>query len=191
MRPFIAPLVVLIATVGCTEPTNSTSFDPDFSVVIIGGFERLDPNGPDLGWVGVESTVILDREGTLVCDDAVEIEAWEVNDAGAELSLDLAREAIRDLRPNCTREYDRQTSRISGQQHLSFVATETRYGEVFGTVYTAADNGDWEPYATGMLDDGRLVYHTKRWVSADSVREPPAGDPMDGIRDLPEPPLKN
>jgi hypothetical protein len=183
MRPFITSLVVLIAAVGCTEPITST-FDPDYSVRTLGQFERLDADSGDLAvWVGVESTLILDHEGTLVCEEAVDIEAWEIDDQDAELSLGVVRGEIRELIPDCSRVYNHQSSQVSGQRFLSFVERPSRYGEQFGTVYTSEDFEEWEPYASGMLEDGSLVYHHTRWIMADSVREPPARDPLDGIRD--------
>ncbi|MBW1879990.1 MAG: hypothetical protein JRJ84_16635 [Deltaproteobacteria bacterium] len=190
MRPFIVSLVVLIAAGGCTEPTNSSAFEPEYTLRVFGDFERLNPADRDSVWVGVEHTRIVDNQGTLVCEDVLNTEAWEIEDSDADLSLEMAREGIADLVPDCTRVYADEMSRITGQRYLSFVASHSRYGEAFCTVHTSDDFEEWERYASGMLIDGALAYHRTQRIFAASVREPPMGDPGDGIRDLGEPPLK-
>jgi len=186
MRPLIASLVVLFAAAGCDEATNPSAFEPDYTMRTFGDFERLNADV----WVGVERTRIVDNQGTLVCEDVIDAEAWEVEDPFADLSLELAREALEALRPDCTRVYEDETTQISGVRYLIFDSDHTRYGEQFGTVFVSEDLESWEPYASGMLVDDRLAYHRTRWISAASVREPPAGDIGEGIRDLQEPPLK-
>ncbi|MBW2258329.1 MAG: hypothetical protein JRI25_27540 [Deltaproteobacteria bacterium] len=125
MRPFIVSLVVLIAAGGCTEPTNSSAFEPEYTLRVFGDFERLNPADRDSVWVGVEHTRIVDNQGTLVCEDVLDTEAWEIEDPDADLSLEMAREGIADLVPDCTRVYADEMSRITGQRYLSFVASHS------------------------------------------------------------------
>ena len=102
MRPFIASLVVLFAAAGCTENSNPSAFEPEYSVRVIGAFERLNPNDPDSRWVGMEVTRIVDHQGTLICENEVDAEGLEVEDPDAELSLEMVRDAARVL--PCCRE---------------------------------------------------------------------------------------
>jgi len=188
MRPFIASLVVLFAAAGCTEDNNPSAFEPEYSVRVIGAFERLNPDDPNSKWVGVEVTRIVDHQGSLICENEVDTEGWEVEDPNAELSLEMVREAALEVRAECAREYEEQTSQLTEVGYLSFEARNSRYGEQVGTVYTSEDLVTWEAYATGMLVDDTLAYHSTRWVFADAFHSRPSGEPE--IRDLAEPPLQ-